>query len=332
MHEFQSLFVNSVNGEVQTKLRSIGVDDLPEGEVLIEVHYSCVNYKDALASKTGTGVIRNYPMVLGIDLSGVVVSSDSEDFQVGDKVIVTSYKLGVGHYGGYSEYARVPSEWVVPLPEGLSLKEAMIIGTAGFTAAQSIYYLEESGAKPDKGDILVQGATGGVGSFAVSILAKLNYTVATVSRKKEQAADYLTRLGAQQILHPDEIRLEPAKPLAKQRWAGVVDPVGGEQLPHLFAQVKSFGAVALSGNAGGNHFESTVLPFILRGIRLIGVDSVNCPLPLRLKLWHLLASEWKPTTLTDMVDQEIDLAGLPEAFEKILAGKMTGRTLVVIKK
>ena len=331
MQNFKSLIVDSKDSEVYTELRSIGIDDLSQGDVVIEVHYSCVNYKDALASKAGTGVIRNYPMVLGIDLSGVVVSSESSDFNPGDEVLVTGYNLGVNHSGGFSEYARVPSEWVVPLPEGLSLKEAMIIGTAGFTAAQSVYYLEESGMFPEKGPVLVQGATGGVGSFAIAILRNLNYTIEAVSRKKETSTAYLTGLGADTILHPDEVRLDPLKPLAKQRWSGVVDPVGGEQLPHLFAQIKSFGAIALSGNAGGIKFDSTVLPFILRGLRLIGVDSVNCPLDLRRHLWELLSSEWKPGDLEQLIDQEVTLLELPSAFEKILAGKMTGRTLVKVK-
>lgn len=328
---FQALVVEKQQNEVHAALKQLALDDLSAGDVLIEVHYSCVNYKDALATKAGTGVIRHYPRVLGIDLSGVVLSSSSGQFKPGDKVLVTGHDLGVTHDGGFSPFARVPSEWIVPLPEGLSLKEAMVIGTAGFTAAQSIHALQKSGLTPEQGPVLVRGATGGVGSMAIAILHQLGYTVEAVSRKKDSASAYLTALGADTVSTPEDIRLEKFKPLAARKWAAVVDPVGGKDLPHVFAQVAYHGAVALSGNAGGISFESTVLPFILRGIKLLGINSVDVPDDQRQTIWEQLSTDWKPARLTEMIDHEVTLAELPTAFEKILNGHMKGRTLVKVK-
>lgn len=331
MKTFPAFIAKEENGTIVSTIQQITKEDLPPGDVLIEVHYSGVNYKDALAAKMGGGVVRKYPLTLGIDLSGIVVESAVSEFKTGDPVIVTSYKLGVAHDGGYSQYARVPSEWVVPLPDGLSLKEAMIIGTAGFTAAQSIHALESAGLHLGQETVLVTGATGGVGSMAISMLANLGYNVEAVSRKKEQSENYLQKLGATTVLSIEDVQLPKAKPLAKPRWSAIIDPVGGPQLAPLLAQLHYNGAIALSGNAGGLKFEATVLPFILRGTKLIGIDSVECPIELRKNLWQRLATDMKPTHLEDMVDQQINLTDLPLAFSKILAGKMTGRTLVKIK-
>lgn len=330
MNKFRALWAD-VNeaGEVVTEVKVLSKNDLPPGEVLIKVHYSSVNYKDALAATNSkSGVIRSYPIVLGIDLSGEVVESTTEDYLVGERVIVTSYGLGITHFGGFSEYARVPKEWVVKLPQGLSLKEAMIIGTAGFTAGQSVQALEKKGLKKTMLPVLVRGATGGVGSMAVQMLSKLGYPVEAETRKKTTQQDYLVAIGANRVIHPDEAHLEKRKPLAKQRWQAVIDPVGGEYLSDYLAQLALNGAVALSGNAGGVKFESTVLPFILRGIDIYGINSVDFELTKRIALWNHLATDMKPEQLERMIDHQVTLEELPKSFSKIIAGEMKGRTLV----
>lgn len=330
MNKFKALWAD-VNeaGEIVTEVKVLSKNDLPPGEVLIKVHYSSVNYKDALAATNSkSGVIRSYPIVLGIDLSGEVVESTTEDYLVGERVIVTSYGLGITHFGGFSEYARVPKEWVVKLPQGLSLKEAMIIGTAGFTAGQSVQALEKKGLKKTMLPVLVRGATGGVGSMAVQMLSKLGYPVEAETRKKTTQQDYLVAIGANRVIHPDEAHLEKRKPLAKQRWQAVIDPVGGEYLSDYLAQLALNGAVALSGNAGGVKFESTVLPFILRGIDIYGINSVDFELTKRIALWNHLATDMKPEQLERMIDHQVTLEELPKSFSKIIAGEMKGRTLV----
>jgi len=332
MEEFKALWAENAGAEVKTTVRTFKKADLPDGEVLIEVHYSSVNYKDGLAgTNPKSGVIRNYPLILGIDLSGVVVESLDPAFRAGDKVIVTGYGLGVTHFGGFSQFARVPAAWVVPLPEGLSLREAMIIGTAGFTAAESVDALEKQGVQPQTGAVLVTGASGGVGGMAVTMLKRRGYTIEAKSRKKADCTDYLKQLGASAVLHPAEASLEKTRPLAQQRWSASVDPVGGPMLPDLLAQLHYGGSLALSGNAGGISFEATVLPFILRGIKLVGIDSVNHPYAERVKLWERIANDLKPEKLELLVEQEITLEDLPVAFEKIMNGKMHGRTLVKLK-
>lgn len=325
---FNALQVDLVDSQATATVEKLTFADLPEGDILIEVHYSSVNYKDALAFQTKGGVVRTYPMIPGIDLSGIVKESTNPTFKVGDPVLVTGYKLGIQHFGGYSQFARVPSEWVVPLPAGLSLREAMIIGTAGFTAALSIHQLELNGLTPSGGDILVVGATGGVGSMAIAQLKALGYSSITAGTRKQTESDFLFSIGASQVSPLSEIQLDPKKPLAKQRWQGVVDPVGGDLLPDLFAQINYNGALALSGNAGGINFSASVFPFILRGVKLLGIDSVDCPFQLRQELWSKLATTMKPANLEGMLDNEISLTELPLALEKILAGKMRGRTLV----
>ena len=333
MEEFKALWAENIDAKVETTVRTFNEEDLPDGEVLIEVHYSSVNYKDGLAgTNPKSGVIRNYPMILGIDLSGVVVESLDPAFRAGDKVVVTGYGLGVSHFGGFSQYARVPAAWVVPLPEGLSLKEAMIIGTAGYTAAESVDALVQQGIQSQTGNVLVTGASGGVGGMAIAMLKRLGYTVEAVSRKKADCSDYLKQLGAEAVLHPDEVAMEKKRPLAQQRWAAIVDPVGGPMLPDLLAQLHYGGCLALSGNAGGIAFEATVLPFILRGVKLVGIDSVNHPYAERIKLWERMASGLKPENLELLVEQEITLEDLPAAFGKIMDGKMHGRTLVKVKQ
>ncbi|MER2112144.1 MAG: acryloyl-CoA reductase, partial [Solibacillus isronensis] len=253
--------------------------------------------------------------------------SENPQFKEGDKVIATSYEIGVSHFGGYSEYARIPSEWLVPLPEGLSLKEAMVIGTAGFTAALSVQRLEENNVTPDKGKVLVTGSTGGVGSFAVSILSKLGYEV-EASTGKESEHGFLKSLGATSIVPREEVYDGKVRALGKQKWAAAVDPVGGEPLASLLSQIHYGGSVAVSGLTAGTKLPSTVFPFILRGVNLLGIDSVYCPMDTRLKVWNRLATDFKPDNLEQLIQQEITLEQLPEALPTLLKGQAKGRTIV----
>lgn len=326
MGSFKALVVNKNDNDFTVNIETLNLNDLPEGEVLIEVAYSSVNYKDGLAAIPDGKIVSTYPFVPGIDLAGTVVSSEDSRFKEGDKVIATSYEIGVTHYGGFSEYARIPAEWIVPLPEGLTLKEAMTFGTAGFTAALSVQYLQDNGVKPDDGQVLVSGATGGVGSAAVSMLSKLGYEVVASTGKESEHA-YLKSIGAKEIISREDLLPEKIRPLDKQRWAGAVDPVGGKTLAYILSTTKYGGTVAVSGLTGGPNVPTTVFPFILRGVKLIGVDSVYCPMPVRQKLWQRLASDLKPEKL-DTITREITLEELPQALKDILQGKLTGRTIV----
>ncbi|QGH33594.1 acryloyl-CoA reductase [Gracilibacillus salitolerans] len=326
---FKALLVNKENEEFSVGVKELTFQDLPEGEVLIRVHYSGINYKDSFAANPNGNIVKDYPFVPGIDLAGVVVSSDDPQFKEGDKVIATSYEIGVSHYGGYSEYARIPSEWIVPLPEGLSLKEAMIIGTAGFTAALSVQLLEENNLSPEKGKVLVTGATGGVGSFAVSILASLGYQV-EASTGKESEHNYLRRLGADTIISREEVYDGKLRALGKQKWVAAVDPVGGEPLAYVLSQIQYGGSVAVSGLTAGTKLPSTVFPFILRGVNLLGIDSVYCPMDTRVKTWQRLATDIKPFNLEEFVSREITLEQLSEFLPALLKGKQRGRMIVKI--
>lgn len=324
---FKALVVNKQEEQFSVGIQSLSLNDLPEGDVLIQVHYSGINYKDSLAAIPNGNIVSTYPFVPGIDLAGIVVSSADPRFKEGDEVIATSYEIGVSHYGGYSEYARVSSDWVVPLPKGLSLKEAMIIGTAGFTAALSVQRLEENGVSPEKGSVLVTGATGGVGSFAVSILSTLGYTVeASTGKTAEQ--DYLKQLGATTVLAREDVYDGKIRALGKQKWAAAVDPVGGEPLAAVLSQIQYGGSVAVSGLTAGTKLPATVFPFILRGVNLLGIDSVYCPMETRLKTWERLATDFKPANLEKMVLKEVTLEELPEALPTLLKGEARGRILV----
>lgn len=324
---FRALEVNK--GEAFTVgIRSLTLDDLPQGEVVIKVAYSSVNYKDGLASIPDGNIVRSYPFIPGIDLSGYVVSSADPRFYEGQKVLATGYGIGVSHFGGYSEYARLPAEWVVPLPDGLSLREAMIYGTAGFTAALSIKHLEEKGVSPEKGKVLVTGASGGVGGAAVAMLAHKGYTVAAGTGRSEEA-DYLRELGANEVLSREDIYAGGnVKPLDKQLWQAAVDPVGGTQLAAVLSRIAYRGAVAVSGLTGGTAVPASVLPFILRGVSLLGIDSVMCPAEEREELWKLMAGSWKPEQLDKLVNREVTLAELPQALSDILQSAIRGRVLV----
>jgi acrylyl-CoA reductase (NADPH) len=327
---FKALVVdNSESAGFSVKVKELSLNELPEGEVLIKVTYSGINYKDGLATIPNGNIVKTYPFVPGIDLAGVVVSSEDPRFTEGDEVIATSYEIGVSHYGGYSEYARIPSKWVVALPAGLTLKESMIIGTAGFTAALSVQRLEENALSPDKGKVLVTGATGGVGSIAVSMLAQRGYDV-TASTGKASEHDYLHSLGAKEVVSRDEIFSGKVRALDKQKWAAAIDPVGGEPLAAVLSQIHYGGSVAVSGLTAGTSVPTTVFPFILRAVNLLGIDSVYCPMNTREKLWNRIATDLKPENLSDMIQKELTLEELPDALPVILKGQARGRMIVKI--
>ncbi|WLR51209.1 acryloyl-CoA reductase [Bacillus tianshenii] len=327
---FRALVVNKTEEDFTVNIENLTLDDLPEGDVTIKVAYSSVNYKDGLASIPNGKIVNSYPFVPGIDLAGTVTASNDDRYKEGDEVIVTSYELGVAHYGGYSEYARVPGDWVVPLPNSLSLKEAMAIGTAGFTAALSVHHLEQKGLKPEDGPVLVAGATGGVGSMAVMMLANKGYEV-WASTGKESEHDYLKQLGAKEILSREDVTPEKIPPLGKQRWAGAVDPVGGDTLAALLSQTKYGGSVAVSGLTGGGKVPASVFPFILRGVNVLGVDSVYCPIELRKQIWEQAANNLNRDLLNEQIAQEVTLEKLPEVLANILKSKVRGRTVVNVQ-
>lgn len=324
---FSALVVDEIGSGVSVSVKQLNEHDLPEGDVLIEVKYSSVNYKDGLASIRDGKIVSTYPFVPGIDLAGIVVSSNSNRFQKGDEVIVTGYELGVSHYGGFSEYARIPADWIVPKPDNLTLKEAMAYGTAGFTAALSIYKLEDNGITPEKGQVLVAGATGGVGSLAVAMLAKKGYEV-VASTGKQSEFEYLKQLGAREVIPRESLQPEKIRALDKQKWAAAVDPVGGNILAYILSSIEYGGSVATCGNTAGINVPTNVFPFILRGVNLLGVDSVYCPYDLRVQLWHNMANEWKPKMLTSTISDEITLEQLPELLEKVVKGESKGRHIV----
>ncbi len=292
--------------------------DLGDGDVVVKVAWSSVNYKDALATIAKGQVARISPLIPGIDLAGT-------DEDSGEEVLAHGYELGVSHHGGYAKYARVPSEWIIPLPDGLSAKQAMTIGTAGYTAARCVIALEAAGLKPDAGPVLVTGASGGVGSTAVDILAGRGYEVVASTGKGE---DFLLSLGAAEVISREDAAGDPGRPMEKSRWAGVVDCVGGEVLAGAIRSLKYGGAVAACGNTGGVKLPTTVLPFILRGVSLLGVDSVQTPIKERQKTWKRLATDLRPPHLEDALATEIGLDGLEDVLTRILAGEVSGRTIV----
>ena len=327
--DFRAVVVDNKDGNFTVETKRVVLEDLSSGEVVIKVHYSGVNYKDGLASTPDGKIVRSYPHIPGIDLAGIVVSSEDNRFKEGDPVIATSYEIGVSHSGGYSEFARVPADWIVPLPAGLSLKEAMIIGTAGFTAALSVQRLQDNGMKKENGPVLVTGATGGVGSFGVAMLSTLGFEVVASSGKKD-ANDYLTNIGASSVIGRDEVYNGKVKVLDKQLWAGAVDPVGGESLAAIISKVTYGGSVAVSGLTGGGAVPTSVFPFILRGVNLLGIDSVYCPMEIRQKLWERIATDLKPEDLTSFIYKEVSLQQLPEELPSILEGGITGRIIVAV--
>jgi putative YhdH/YhfP family quinone oxidoreductase len=324
---FRAMLVEAVEGEkFIRKITQRSLDDLPEGDVLVKVHYSSLNYKDGLSATGHRGVTKNYPHTPGIDAAGVVEDSLSHAFHPGDQVIVTSYDLGMNTPGGFGQYIRVPASWVVPLPDNLSLKESMAYGSAGLTAGFCILRLQEHGITPDRGEILVSGATGGVGSFAVAMLALSGYQVVAVTGKMDER-QFLIDLGAKKVISRSEATDTSGKPLLKGRWAGVVDSVGGEILATAIRSTKLHGAVTCCGNVASPDLPINVYPFILRGVSLIGIDSQSCPMTFRQRTWEKIANEWK---LPDL-NRQTSLCSLEELdgeIDRILAGKQKGRVIV----
>ena len=309
------------------QFESLTLDDLPEGDVLVKVQYSSLNYKDGLAVTGSSPVVRSFPMVAGIDFVGTVEASDSVNFAVGDEVILTGWGVGEKHWGGYAEYARVPADYLVKLPTNLSAENAMAVGTAGFTAMMAVMALEDHRITPDSGDIVVTGASGGTGSMAIAILAELGYSV-VASTGREELTDYLISLGAKEVIGRFSA---PSRPVASEKWAGAIDSVGGDTLAAILAETQYGGSVACFGLAGGANLNTTVFPFILRGVNLLGIDSVMCPTDYRVQVWQRVAD-----TLTDdlfsAIKQIEPLSNVPQLAQNILAGEVRGRVVIDVSK
>jgi acrylyl-CoA reductase (NADPH) len=320
-----TIFENS-DGSFTQKIIEKNIDELPEGEVLIRVKYSSLNYKDALSATGNKGVTRKYPHTPGIDAAGIVEDSLTTEFKKGDKVIVTSYDLGMNTAGGFGQYIRVPVKWVLKLPKGLSLKESMILGTAGFTAAQCIDKLILNGVKPNQGKIVVSGSTGGVGSLAVMILAKLGFEVVAITGKKE-AEEFLIKIGASEVIGREQMDDNSSKPMLKGQFAGGIDTVGGNILATMLKSIQPNGAVSICGLVNSPELKTTVFPFIIRGISMLGIDSAEAPIEWRKSLWKKLAKEWKPVDLQG-ISKEVKLNGLKKEINKILEGSQIGRVIV----
>jgi len=328
MNRFSAYKIFEENGKSLGRIARLSLDDLDPGDVLIRTAYSGVNYKDALAA-TGAGkVIRRFPCVGGVDAAGVVESSADPRFKAGDPVLVTGYDMGVAHDGGFAEYVRVPADWVVALPQGLSLFEAMALGTAGFTAALAIHRLEQNELTPDSGKVIVTGATGGVSGLAIQMLAQLGYHIVALTGKEHESA-YLQSLGAREILLRSAVDLNSTRPLEKAQWAGALDAVGGATLAWLTRSMQQDGVIASFGNAGGVELHTSVFPFILRGVKLLGVDSAATKMPLRKMIWQRLANDLRPLHLHDMI-RRVPLAELEQVFPAMIAGHSRGRTVVEI--
>ncbi len=330
MATFRAYRAHEVDGAVRARIEEISLDDLSPGEVVIAAAYSGVNYKDALAM-TGRGkIMRRLPLVGGIDVAGAVQSSTDERFREGDEVLVTGHGLSEDHDGGYAELVRVPGDWVVPLPDGLDARQAMALGTAGFTAAIAIDRMELNGQRPDHGKVLVTGATGGVGSFAIDMLAGLGYEVAALTGKSD-AREYLESLGVSEIVARGQVEMG-TRPLERAVWAGAIDNVGGDVLAWLTRTTKPNGNIASIGLAGGVELHTTVMPFILRGVNLLGINSVFVERDVRLRLWGRLAGDLRPRHLDGIVTREVGLDELPGILDGYLEGSVTGRTVVRLRE
>lgn len=327
MTNFSAFWVEKTDGSVTHSVIERNVDDLPPNDILIRVHFSSVNYKDALSAKGLPGVTRQYPHTPGIDAAGVVEFSHNPAFKAGDEVIVIGYDLGMNTPGGFGQYIRVPAGWVIPMPAGLTLRDSMILGTAGFTAALCLEKLLMMGAKPSDGPVVVTGATGGVGSVAVALLAGQGFEVIASSGKVDKA-DYLKSLGATNVIARDTLLEENPRPLSDMKFSHAIDTVGGETLSNVIKSLKYSGSVAICGLVASPQFNITVLPFILRNVNVLGVDSVELPPEAKKATWDRLASQWKVATLEDMV-VEVGLNQLSDSIEAIFEGGVAGRTLVV---
>lgn len=326
---FKALVVSEENDSYSLDIKNRNLNNLPDHDTLIRVHYSSLNYKDALSAIGNKGVTRKFPHTPGIDAAGIVVESTNEQFSEGDAVIVTSYDLGQNTPGGFGQYIRVPSEWIVPLPEGLTLKESMIYGTAGFTAAYGVMKLIQNNTQPADGSALVTGATGGVGSLAVALLDREGYSVIAATGKTDQT-DFLTKLGANKVVHRDSITSVEDKPLLSAGWAASIDTIGGVMLDAVLRQTNHNGTVACCGNVLGGELHTSIYPFILRGISLMGIDSGICLMPTRQKIWAKLATDWKLDQLIEIY-RECTLNSLPNEIDAILRGEQVGRLVVNVK-
>ena len=325
---FNALVVNKdeESGKTSAAVEQISTDQLPEGNVVVNVEYSTVNYKDGLCIGPGGGLVREYPHVPGIDFAGTVESSDDPRYSAGDSVVLTGWRVGEVHWGGYAQKARVNADWLVPMPSGLSSRQAMAVGTAGFTAMLAVMALEDHGLKPDQGPVLVTGAAGGVGSVATAILANLGYEVAAVTGRPE-TEDYLRSLGATQIVAREDINETVKRPLERETWAGCVDAVGGDMLARVLGQMKYGGSVSAVGLAGGAGLPATVIPFLLRGVNLLGIDSVMQPYDNRLRAWERIANDLPMDKLEAMI-HPATLGDLPALGKDILKGQVKGRVVV----
>jgi putative YhdH/YhfP family quinone oxidoreductase len=326
---FRALVVDKAGDGVSLSLDQWTPDRLMAGEVTIRVEYSSVNYKDGLAVRADGRVARVYPLIPGVDLAGIVVESSDARYAPGSQVLAHGYDLGMGHHGGFAELARVPAGWVVPLPDGLTARQAMALGTAGFTAALSVEALEAAGLKPGTGPVIVTGASGGVGSTAVDILAARGYEV-VASTGSADAHAYLRSLGASEIVDRAETSAESMRPLERSRWAGAVDAVGGATLAYLLRTMAYGGSIAISGNAGGIAYASTVFPFILRAVNILGIDSASLAIERRIAVWQRLATDLRPPHLDESITREVTLDEAPGVLEAIVGGRVQGRTVVKI--
>ncbi len=324
---YRAFVVNRDGDDFTAAVQSLDESSLPEGDVTVAVEWSDLNYKDGLACTPNGRVVTAYPMTLGIDFAGTVLESSDSRYRAGDSVVATGYDLGTGHPGGYAEQARVPGGWLSPLPDGMTSEEAMTLGTAGITAAMSIDVIERAGIDPESGPVIVSGATGGVGSTAVAMLAARGYTVHASTGKASQH-DFLRGLGASEILDREELSAESRRPIERERWAAAVDPVGGSTTASILRQTRYGGVVALSGLTGGVGVETNVMPFILRGVSLVGIESVYWPGEDRPRLWSRMAQDFSGRNLLDLVEARIGLEDVPDAAARILGGGVRGRILV----
>ncbi len=325
---FKAFRVHRDDGKITARFDQITLSDLTPGDVVVRVKWSDINYKDALAATGTSPILRKYPLAGGIDLAGDVVASDDPRFTVGQKILVTGCGLSETQDGGYAEYSRLQGDWVIPLPDGLTQADAMKLGTAGFTAALAIHKMEHAGQAPSQGPVVVTGATGGVGSLAINMLAGRGYEVVAVSGKSD-ADSYLREIGAARILRRQDIDLGK-RPLEAVQWGGAIDNVGGDLLTWLTRTVDYNGNIASIGLAGSHELHTTVMPFILRGVNLLGVNSVATPRPVRLDVWHRIATDLRPAALDRIADRTVGFADLPQHFDDYIQGRVTGRTIVKI--
>lgn len=329
MNFFKALVADKIDEGTEMNIKELPVDDLTGGEVLIDVHYSSVNYKDGMVAALGE-IAKEFPIIPGIDLAGEVIESSDDRYEKGDAVIATSYKIGTGISGGFSQMARIPAEWIVPLPDGMTLKESMELGTAGLTAGISIKKLEQVGMAPDNGPVLIAGATGGAGSLSVNMLAASGYEVVASTGSMDEEG-FLKSIGASKVIHRDEVTNQDDKPVGKPEYQAAIDPVGGKTTEYIIKHIQPEGALATFGLVGGIEVNTTVLPFIGRGIHWVGADSVHYPMTLRKEVWNRLADDLKPDIFDKDVVNEVTLEELPGVLHNIIDGKVRGRTIVNLK-